>query len=156
MSRARVLTAGIAVGALALSLAGIAVSATAPEEVKVEDFAVAESLTGEPGDAAKGRDWFAARKLGNCLACHKNSDLDELPFHGEVGPPHDGVGDRWSEDQLRAIIVDPKKIFGEHTIMPAFYRTGGFNRPLEDFQGKTILEAQQVEDIIAYLLTLNE
>ncbi|MEL6479950.1 MAG: c-type cytochrome, partial [Pseudomonadota bacterium] len=72
------------------------------------------------------------------------------------GPPLDGVADRWSEAELRAIIVNSKAVFGDHTIMPAFYRTTGFNRTLEKFAGKTILSAQQVEDVVAYLKTLKE
>lgn len=128
----------------------------APGAVKLEDGVIAEPLTGEPGDAAAGRDVFMARKLGNCLACHANSDMADQPFHGEVGPPLDGVADRWSPEELRAIIVNSKQVFGDATIMPAFYRVSGFNRTLEDFEGKTILTAQQVEDLIAYLMTLKE
>lgn len=129
---------------------------TMPGEVKIVDGSVMQSLTGQSGDPAMGREWAAGRKLGNCLACHTNSDLKELPFHGEVGPSLDGVGDRWSAEELRAILVNSKAVFGEATIMPAFYRDSGFYRPAEDFVGKSILSAQQVEDIIAYLLTLKE
>lgn len=158
----RVRTAGlgmIAIGAsagAAIGLASAAWAETAPGDVKIEDGVVAESLTGQPGDPEKGREWFAGRKLGNCLACHQNSDLSEQPFHGEVGPPLDGVGDRWSAEELRAIVVNAKQVFGEQTIMPAFYRADGYFRPLEEFEGKTILDAQQVEDVIAYLQTLKE
>ena len=90
------------------------------------------------------------------MACHANSDLEDQPFHGEVGPSLDGVGDRWSAGELRAILVNSKAVFGDGTIMPAFYRDSGFNRPAEKFVGKTILTGQQVEDVIAYLLTLKE
>ena len=41
-------------------------------------------------------------------------------------------------------------------MMPAFYRDTGFTRPLKKFDGKTILSAEQVEDIVAYLRTLKE
>ncbi|MEM6971554.1 MAG: sulfur oxidation c-type cytochrome SoxX [Pseudomonadota bacterium] len=129
----------------------------APGDVAIVDFAVADPLTGEPGDALRGRSTFANRKLGNCLACHGNTDLlgEEL-FHGEVGPVLDGVGSRWSPGELRAIVVNSKAVFGDHTIMPAFYRITGFNRPLDTFEGQTILSAQQVEDLVAYLTTLTE
>lgn len=142
-----VLAAATAVGAVA--------EVVAPADVEFTDGAVEQSLTGGPGDAEKGREWFADRKLGNCLACHQNSDLSEQPFHGEVGPPLDGVADRWSEAELRGIVTNSKEMF-EGTIMPAFYRTDGLNRVLEDFQGQTILTAEQVEDIVAYLQTLKE
>ncbi|MEO0429011.1 MAG: sulfur oxidation c-type cytochrome SoxX [Pseudomonadota bacterium] len=150
------------IGARTLALAfvfasGTALAEMAPSEVVIADGAVATSLTGKPGDPASGRATFAGRKLGNCLACHQNADLeDEELFHGEVGPPLDGVADRWSEAELRAIVINSKEVFGDHTIMPAFYRDTGFNRPLEDFDGKTILTAQQVEDLVAYLQTLKE
>lgn len=150
----RKVAAGIA--GVALVAAAGAVAEVAPDEVKVEDFAIAESLTGQPGDPVKGREWAMGRKLGNCLACHENSDMSEQQFHGEVGPPLDGAGSRWSAEQLRAIVVNSKAIFGDQTIMPAFYRVSGLNRPLDTFEGKTILTAQQVEDVVAYLMTLKD
>ncbi|MEM7496640.1 MAG: sulfur oxidation c-type cytochrome SoxX [Pseudomonadota bacterium] len=144
-------------GILACLVTGAAWAETAPTDVKITDGMVAAPLTAEPGDAERGRETFAGRKLGNCLACHENADMmDEQQFHGEVGPPLDGVADRWSEAELRAIVINSKAVFGDHTIMPAFYRTTGFNRPLDKFEGKTILSAQQVEDVVAYLKTLKE
>jgi L-cysteine S-thiosulfotransferase len=128
---------------------------TAPGSVMYEDGAVAASLSGAAGDAASGRKIFANRKLGNCLACHANTDLKDQPFHGEVGPLLDGAGDRWTEAELRGIVSNSKNTF-EDTIMPAFYRDAGFNRNAKKFEGKTILSAQQVEDVVAYLMTLNE
>lgn len=142
---------------LASVVAGTALAGTiAPDQIDVVDGAIAESLTGMPGDPVKGREWFAARKLGNCLACHQNKDLTELPYHGEVGPPLDGVAERWEPAELRAILVNAKAVFSDETIMPAFYRTAGLNRVADKFAGKTILSAQQVEDVIAYLMTLKE
>ena len=140
----------------ALLAAGIAGAEIAPDEVEIENFGVEQALTDTPGDPEKGREWAAARKLGNCLACHENSDMSDLPFHGEVGPPLDGAGSRWNEAQLRAIVINSKVIFGEQTIMPAFYRTAGFSRPMDKFEGETILSAQQIEDIVAYLKTLKD
>ncbi len=126
-----------------------------PDNVTFADGAIAASLTGNSGDAATGREVFANRKLGNCLACHVNADLQEQPFHGEVGPPLDGVGDRYNAAELRGIVVDSKMTF-EDTIMPSFYRTVNGARPAEDFKGKPILTAEQVEDVLAYLTTLKE
>lgn len=140
-------------------MGSVAIAETvAPESVKIEDGAIVNSLTGVAGNAETGREVFADRKLGNCLACHQNNDLKELSFHGEVGPEMNGVADRWDAAQLRAIIVNSKVIFGDQTIMPAFYFNHdetGF-RIAEKFQGKTILSAQDVEDIVAYLQTLKE
>lgn len=126
-----------------------------PSDVKFDEGAVVQSLTGVAGDPVEGREVFKGRKLGNCLACHVNSDMPEESFHGEVGPEIAGVASRWEEAQLRAIVVNSKMVF-EDTIMPAFYRDAGYTRPLEDFEGMSILTAQQVEDVIAYLQTLKE
>ena len=95
------------------------------------------------------------RKKGNCLACHVNSDMAEQTFHGEVGPELDGVADRWEAAELRGILVNSKNMF-EGTIMPAFYKASGYNRILKKFDGKTILSAQEVEDLLAYVMTLKE
>ena len=92
------------------------------------------------------------RRQGNCLACHK-LPIPEQPFHGEVGPDLSEVGGTYNAGELRLRIVDPKSL-NPATIMPAFYKTEGLNRVAKKFQGKTILTAQQVEDIIAYLVTL--
>ena len=128
----------------------------APADVKINDMAVTQALTGTAGAPVAGREVFADRKLGNCLACHVNSEQAEQPFHGEIGPPLDGVADRWGAAELRAIIIDSKAIFGDQTIMPGFYTLDVGARVAEDFQGKTILSAQDVEDVLAYLLTLKE
>jgi len=128
----------------------------APDDVKFEEESIAMSLTGEPGDAVRGREVFANRKLGNCLACHVNSEMKEQLFHGEVGPPLDGAADRWEEAELRAIVVNSKVVLGDETIMPSFYRVKNGARPAEKFEGKTILSAQDVEDVVAYLGTLKE
>ncbi len=136
------------------SNAGSHAKAVSPEMAMVKDGAFAKSLTGSAGDAAKGKKTFANRKLGNCLACHENSDLSSLPFHGEVGPSLDGVAGRYDEGQLRAIMINSKDVLGEDTIMPSFYRLENGVRTLKKFKGKTILNAEQVEDILAYLQTL--
>ncbi len=141
--------AGLATGASALA------GSVEPGAIKFEDGAITQSLTGVSGDAERGKEWFVGRKLGNCLACHKNSDATTESFHGEVGPVMDGVAGRWSEAELRGIVTNAKMTF-DGTIMPAFYKDAGYNRPLDKFAGKTILSAQQVEDVVAYLLTLKE
>lgn len=134
-----------------------AAETVSPEAVKItEDGTLAESLTGKSGDATAGKKAFVGRKLGNCLACHVNKDTSDQQFHGEVGPPLDGVAGRHEPAALRAILVNPKAVFGDQTLMPSFYRTTGFNRVNKKFKGKTILSAQQVEDVLAYLLTLKD
>ena len=140
---------------VAIFVSGAHAETVSPKDVKFMEGTVETSLTGQSGDPAAGRDVFADRKQGNCLACHVNADLLEQSFHGEVGPPLDGVADRWSEAELRGIIVNSKLMF-EGTIMPAFYVDSGFTRLRKEFVGKSILTAQQVEDVVAYLMTLKE
>lgn len=145
----------LAAATAAFGLSMASAETVAPTAVMFDDVMVKQSLTGAAGDAAAGRDVFANRKLGNCLACHMNEDWSEQSFHGEVGPPLDGVADRWTEAELRGIVINAKMMFPD-TLMPAFYVDSGFERPLEKFAGKSILNAQQVEDVIAYLQTLTE
>ena len=153
----------LAIGAVALSVLAVPVHAEAvkPMNVAFMDGAVSTSLTGVAGDPAEGRK-IMNKGAGNCIACHAVSDLSDLPFHGEVGPELDGVADRWTEAELRGIIANAKEMFPE-TVMPSFYRTSGFIRPGDAFTGKAakgelapLLTAQQVEDVVAYLLTLKE
>ena len=132
-----------------------------PDDVVFEDGAIAASLTGQAGDPVAGRA-IMNRGAGNCIACHAVTDLADLPFHGDVGPVLDGVADRWSEAELRGIVSNAKEMFPE-TVMPSFYRTSGFTRPGDAFTGKApegelapLLTAQQVEDVVSYLLTLKE
>ncbi|CCQ73761.1 sulfur oxidation c-type cytochrome SoxX [Magnetospira sp. QH-2] len=115
---------------------------------------IPEYLAGVAGDAAKGKKTAVARKKGNCLACHK-MPIPEEQFHGEVGPDLAGVGSRMSEAELRLRIVDPK-ITNSESMMPSFYRIEGLNRVMKKHQGKTMLSAQEVEDVVAYLKTLKE
>ena len=122
--------------------------------VITDDIAINHSLTGKRGDAAKGREVAVGRRLGNCLACHK-MPIPEHSFHGETGPSLFGVANRLTEGEIRLQVVN-SKVINEESLMPSFYRVWGFNRQKKEFIGKTILSAQQVEDVVAYLKTLNQ
>jgi len=127
-----------------------------PTDVSFGEYGeISASLTGVAGDPVAGKKVSTNRKLGNCLACHVNDDASSQSFHGEVGPELNGAGSRWSEEELRGIVTNSKNTF-EGTIMPAFYSTENGVRTLKKFVGKTILSAQQVEDVVAYILTLKE
>ena len=141
---------------VALATATAHAGDVAPMDVKFTDDGVMASLTGVAGDAAKGRAVFSNRKLGNCLACHVNAEQKEHSFHGEVGPTLDGAADRYSEAELRAIVINSKEALTEETIMPGFYSLKLGVRVNKKFTDKTILTAQQVEDVVAYLSTLKE
>ena len=145
----------IAVTATLISTSVIA-GDISPTDVSFGDYGeISASLTGVAGDPVAGKKVSTNRKLGNCLACHVNDDASSQSFHGEVGPELNGAGSRWSEEELRGIVTDSKNTF-EGTIMPAFYSTENGVRTLKKFVGKTILSAQQVEDVVAYILTLKE
>jgi len=145
------------VAAIALSISGQAWSAeTAPGDVKLVDAEIAASLTGVAGNPEEGAKTLANRRAGNCLACHAVSSLSKEQFHGDVAPPLDGAADRWSVEQLRAIVVDAKQVFSDETMMPGFYSLNVGKNVRTDLVGKTILTAQEVEDVVAYLATLKE
>jgi len=127
----------------------------APADVKfTDDNSIEASLTDTEGDADSGKETFVARKLGNCLACHANKDAENELFHGSVGPALDGVADRYSTAQLRGIVVNAKKMFTADTVMPGFYSLEVGKNPRKESIGKTILTAEQIEDLVAYLGTL--
>jgi sulfur-oxidizing protein SoxX len=140
--------------AAAMTVTAISANAeTAMVKFKIMDGEkIEKSLTGKPGDAAKGRKLAIHKKKGNCLACHV-MPIPEQSFHGDLGPDLAGVASRYSAGELRLRLVDAT-VINEKTIMPAFYRSAGLHRVLKKFKGKTVLSAQEVEDILAYLLTL--
>ena len=146
----------LAAGVLAVAATVGIQSALADSHIKkyvIKDDAIAASLTGKAGDPASGRKLAINRKKGNCLACHVISDIKDQPFHGNVGPSLDGVAGRYSVGELRMRVVNPK-VFNEDTIMPGFYVADGLHRVRKKFKGKTVLSAQEVEDVVAYLTTL--
>jgi len=149
--------------AAALVTAGAALAGeVGPKDVVYAEGAIEASLSGAPGDAAAGAKTMTTRSLGNCIACHEVTALKDSPFHGEVGPSLDGTGSRWTEAELRGIVVNAKMTF-EGTVMPAFYKVDGFNRAGDGYTGKAapenfppVLTAQQVEDVVAFLVTLKD
>ena len=110
------------------------------------------SLTGSKGDPARGRAIVVDRQVGLCLLCH-SGPFPEQRFMGDLAPDLAGVGSRLSAGQIRLRIVDPGKL-NPATIMPAYYRTEGLQRVSPAFRGKTILSARQIEDVVAFLVTL--
>jgi len=110
------------------------------------------SLTGAKGDPARGRAIVANRQVGLCLLCH-SWPFPEERFQGDLAPDLKGVGARLSEGEIRARIVDPGRS-NPDTVMPAYYKTDGLTRVAPAFRSRTILTAEQIEDIVAYLATL--
>jgi L-cysteine S-thiosulfotransferase len=116
--------------------------------------AMPESLTGAKGDPARGRAIVVNRQVGLCLLCH-SGPFPEERFQGNLAPDLKGAGARWSEGQLRLRIVDSGRI-NAATIMPAYYRVEGLVRVAPAWRGKTILSAEQIEDVVAFLMTLRD
>ena len=114
--------------------------------------AIPASLTGTKGDPARGREIVANHTVGLCLLCH-SGPFPEDRFQGNVAPDLSGAGARWSEGQLRLRIVDASKI-NPGTIMPPFYRIDGLTRVAAVYRDKPVLTAVEVEDVVAYLMTL--
>ena len=159
MSRKLGSNATLSVVAIFFALAGqvFAQDVTPPADVIISDVGTVDApVSNEIPNAFRGLEVFIDRKLGNCVACHTNFDVAAMQFLGEIGPNLDWIGDRLTEGELRAILVDPKAVFGSHTVMPAFYTARPGNRTLESFQGKTILTAIQIEDVVAYLSSLSQ
>jgi L-cysteine S-thiosulfotransferase len=120
----------------------------------IEGDAIADSLTGLPGDPQRGRAIVGNRQVGLCLLCHAGPFPEER-FQGNLAPDLGGAGTRWSAGQLRLRIVDAAKL-NPDTIMPPYYRIDGLTRVAPSFRGKPILSAAQIEDVVAYLATLKE
>ncbi|ABK46202.1 monoheme cytochrome SoxX (sulfur oxidation) [Magnetococcus marinus MC-1] len=113
---------------------------------------IAQPLTDKPGDPANGKALAMARSKGNCIACHW---LPEATFPGNAGPNlyeairHNERSTAW----IRQKIVNPK-VDNPDTLMFTFYDSTGKQNLLKAWEGKPVLEAQEVEDVIAYLLSL--
>ena len=114
---------------------------------------IPESLAGAPGDAARGRALVLDRST-TCILCH-SGPFPETRFQGDLAPDLTGAGNRWSTSQLRLRLVEASR-FNPETIMPSYYRTNGLARVGRNFAGKPILNAGQIEDIVAYLATLRD
>ncbi len=111
-------------------------------------------LTETAGDAVRGRAIVASRQVGLCLLCH-TGPIPEERFQGNLAPDLAGAGLRWTAAQLRLRMVDSRRI-NPATIMPAYYAKEGLQRMPAGLRDKTILSAQQIEDVVAYLQTLRE
>jgi L-cysteine S-thiosulfotransferase len=138
--------------AAALALPGPAVAQALPPYVITGD-AIAAPLTGAPGDAAQGR-VLVLNRTSTCILCH-SGPFPEEKFQGDLAPSLASAGSRWSEGQLRLRIVDASRL-NPATIMPSYYRIDGLIRVGPAWRGKPILSAEQIEDIVAYLVTLRQ
>lgn len=113
---------------------------------------IPQALTTEPGNAARGRAIVANRQQGLCLLCH-SGPIPEERFQGNLAPPLDGAGKRLTAAQLRLRMADSREV-NPNSLMPPYHATGGLSQVGRAYNGRPILSAQQVEDVVAYLVTL--
>ena len=126
--------------------------ATVPVPFAVVGDAIPAPLTDDPGDPDRGRAIVADRTRGLCLLCHA-APFPRERFQGNLAPNLADVGDRLSPGALRLRLVDGRRRDPE-TIMPAYYSLDGLTRVGAPWRGRTILEAQEIEDVVAFLATL--
>jgi sulfur-oxidizing protein SoxX len=140
----------------ALVAAGIPSAAAAPGLLpyEVKGDAVPQALGGLEGDAARGRAIVLDRRRGNCLICHR-LPVEGEPFQGGLGPPLAGLGSRLTAGQIRLRLIDQSRN-NLDTIMPPYYRTQGLTNVAPEYRGHPALEAQEIEDVLAYLMSLKE
>jgi sulfur-oxidizing protein SoxX len=150
LGRARLRRAGW-MAAAAIAWAAAAVGAEALRPFTVVGDAIPQSLTGRPGDPQRGREVVLSRQLGNCLLCHR-MPIPEERFQGNLGPDLAGVGSRLSAGQVRLRVVDETRLIPD-TIMPPYYRVEGLRRVMAAYRGNPVLTAEQVEDVVAFVLT---
>jgi L-cysteine S-thiosulfotransferase len=137
-------------------LAASGVSASAQDALvsyRVVNDAIPASLTGKAGDPAKGRALVVKRET-TCLLCHAGPFPDQR-FQGNLSPDLTGTASRWTEGELRLRMVDATRL-NEATIMPSFYRVDGLNRVATNLRGKPILSAEEIEDVVSFLMTLKD
>jgi sulfur-oxidizing protein SoxX len=143
--------------AIAAAVAAICTAASGAEDAlvvyKVVDGAIPAPLTGTPGDPVSGRALVVKRET-TCMLCHSGPFPDQR-FQGNLSPDLRGTGSRWTEGELRLRMVDATRL-NAATIMPPFYRIDGLNRVSRNLRGKPILTAQEIEDVVAFLMTLKD
>jgi L-cysteine S-thiosulfotransferase len=149
---------GLAMAALAAglsahaALSGWGAPAAAQGATASAADTISQSLTGRAGDAARGREIAFSRERGNCPICHVLPAPDE-GLHGDVGPSLKGVASRLTEGQLRSRVVDARRT-NPASVMPSYHRLDGLKRVQTVYAGKTVLSAEEIEDVVAYLMTL--
>ena len=123
---------------------------------RVSDDAIAISLTGQPGDATRGALLLQQRQKTLCVLCH-SGPFPDAHLQGTLAPDLTGVGSRLTPAQLRLRVVDMKRL-NPQSIMPSYYaivKASGA-RVAANWRGKPILDAGEIEDLVAYLQTLKQ
>lgn len=106
------------------------------------------------GDAGRGRALLADRTRSLCVLCHMVPGA-AAHLQGSLAPDLHGVGARYTDAELVAHITMPER-FNPETIMPSYGRTDGLTNVGRAWHGKPVMAPGQIEDIVAYLLTLKD
>jgi sulfur-oxidizing protein SoxX len=137
--------------AVALALGNANAGAALPAYEIVGD-GIPAPLAAEAGDPGRGRALVVAHDAANCVLCHAVSD-PAIRFAGDVGPPLDGIARRRTVPQLRLRVVDDAQV-NRATVMPSYFKVAGLVQVAAPYVDKPILSAREVEDIVAWLATL--
>ena len=106
------------------------------------------------GDVGRGQAIVVSRQVGLCLLCHA-APAGDSRFQGNLAPNLAGTGSRWSVPQLRERVANARSL-NPDSIMPAYASTEGLNRVGSAWVGLPLLNSQQIEDVVAYLQTLQD
>ena len=133
-------------------------TATAPasddlrSRYRAVDGGISQPLSDQAGNADRGRRIVTDRQVGLCTMCH-SGPFSEVRFQGNISTNLAGAGERWTAAQLRLRLVDPQRL-NPDSIMPGYFRNHGLQQVGKAWQGQPILTAQQIEDVVAFLVTL--
>lgn len=128
----------------------VATAQTVPHTITNDG--IVTPLTAQAGDVNRGREIASSRQIGMCILCHQIPNSPDK-FQGDIATQLAGAGARWSVPQLRLRIVDSRRMNAE-SVMPAYHKVAGLSRVGAAWRDKPILDAQQVEDVVAWLATL--
>ena len=130
---------------------GQAIGAPMPA-YRVVEGGIPVALTEHAGDVARGRDIATNRQVGLCQLCHQvPGSVDR--FQGDIATSLAGAGGRWTAPQLRLRIVDSRRVNAD-SVMPAYFKIDALQRVGATWRDQPILNAQQIEDVVAWLVSL--
>ncbi len=116
---------------------------------------IPQPLTAAQADAARGRAIVVNRQQGLCLLCH-SGPFAEVREQGNLASNLQGAGTRWTAAQLRLRVADARRL-DPNALMPSLHRLppqDAAQRVAAPWRGLPVLDAQQVEDVVAFLQTL--
>ena len=117
------------------------------------------TLCAEPIEASEGLRIMADRNTGNCVSCHEipawrdsTQSANRLTLQGNFAPSLQGVGARYSKEQLRQWIVDARVIH-RNTLMPPYGTTERLNLPA---RSQNLLTQKQIDAVVDTLTTFTQ